>query len=229
MLPHYSPLKVAETFSLLSALYPGRIDLAVGRAAGTDPMTAYALQRDRRAAAPDDFPEQLTELLCYMRDGFPAAASLCPAPTDRSGEPFRPATVVARIVAAERHLGGGTRVAVRVCRLHLPGRRGRGVPLSRVVRTLSHAVETLRDCRSVGAVRRNRARRRIDWPPAHEWHLRISWPARRFPSRQPKWPSNFSNAIPRALAAVAKRRRAILGTPDVVRDQLSALAADIGG
>jgi len=71
MLPHYSPLKIAETFSLLSALHPGRIDLAVGRAAGTDPMTAYALQRDRRAAAPDDFPEQLTELLCYVRDGFP--------------------------------------------------------------------------------------------------------------------------------------------------------------
>ena len=48
MLPHYSPLKVAETFGLLNALYPDRIDLAVGRAAGTDPLTAFALQRDRR-------------------------------------------------------------------------------------------------------------------------------------------------------------------------------------
>jgi luciferase family oxidoreductase group 1 len=73
MLPHYSPLKVAEVFSLLAALSPGRIDLAVGRAAGTDPMTAYALQRDRRTAAPDDFPEQLAELLAYVRDGFPTA------------------------------------------------------------------------------------------------------------------------------------------------------------
>src|SRR5215510_879305 len=76
MLPHYSPLKVAETFNILSALYPGRIDLAVGRAAGTDPLTAFALQRDRRTAAPDDFPEQLTELLCYVRDGFPAGHRL---------------------------------------------------------------------------------------------------------------------------------------------------------
>src|SRR5882672_12504635 len=42
MLPHYSPLKVAETFGLLSALYPDRIDMAVGRAAGTDPLTAFA-------------------------------------------------------------------------------------------------------------------------------------------------------------------------------------------
>src|SRR5450631_1806333 len=72
MLPHYSPLKVAETFSLLAGLFPGRIDLALGRAAGTDPLTAFALQRDRRAAAPDDFPEQLVELLGYLNDRLPA-------------------------------------------------------------------------------------------------------------------------------------------------------------
>src|SRR6059058_4860438 len=59
MLPHYSPLKVAESFSVLAGLYPGRIDLGIGRAAGTDPMTTFALQRDRRQAAPDDFPQQL--------------------------------------------------------------------------------------------------------------------------------------------------------------------------
>src|SRR3954449_4916580 len=47
MLPHYSPFKVAETFSVLAGLYPGRIDLGIGRAAGTDPMTTHALQRDR--------------------------------------------------------------------------------------------------------------------------------------------------------------------------------------
>jgi luciferase family oxidoreductase group 1 len=71
MLPHYSPLKVAETFSLLSGLYPERIDLALGRAAGTDPLTTFALQRDRRAAAPDDFREHLGELLGYLDDSLP--------------------------------------------------------------------------------------------------------------------------------------------------------------
>ena len=71
MLPHYSPLKVAEAFSMLSALHPGRIDLAVGRAPGSDPLTAYALQRDRRQAAPDDFPQQLTELLAYVWERMP--------------------------------------------------------------------------------------------------------------------------------------------------------------
>src|SRR6266545_3448047 len=72
MLPHYSPLKVAETFSMLSGLFPGRIDLAVGRAPGTDPLTMFALQRDRRQTSPDDFPAQLAELLAYVRDGLPA-------------------------------------------------------------------------------------------------------------------------------------------------------------
>ena len=72
MLPHYSPLKVAETFSVLSGLFPGRIDLGLGRAPGTDPITTLALQRDRRQAAPDDFPEQLGELLAYLEDRLPA-------------------------------------------------------------------------------------------------------------------------------------------------------------
>jgi luciferase family oxidoreductase group 1 len=71
MLPHYSPFKVAESFTILAALYPGRIDLGLGRAAGTDPLTTFALQRDRRQAAPDDFPEQLAELLAYFEDNLP--------------------------------------------------------------------------------------------------------------------------------------------------------------
>lgn len=68
MLPHYSPLKVAEAFSVLAGLFPERIDLGLGRASGTDPMTTFALQRDRRQHAPDDFIEQLTELLGHIDD-----------------------------------------------------------------------------------------------------------------------------------------------------------------
>jgi luciferase family oxidoreductase group 1 len=71
MLPHYSPLKVAETFTLLAGLFPGRIDLGLGRASGTDPLTTFALQRDRRQASPDDFPQQLAELLAYLDDSLP--------------------------------------------------------------------------------------------------------------------------------------------------------------
>jgi luciferase family oxidoreductase group 1 len=71
MLPHYSPLKVAESFSVLAGLFPERIDLGLGRASGTDPLTTFALQRDRRDAAPDDFPDQLVELLAYLDGTFP--------------------------------------------------------------------------------------------------------------------------------------------------------------
>lgn len=72
MLPHYSPLKVAEQFSMLSGLFPGRIDLGLGRAAGTDALTTMALRRDREHRLPDDFPEQLNELLAYLWDQMPA-------------------------------------------------------------------------------------------------------------------------------------------------------------
>jgi luciferase family oxidoreductase group 1 len=67
MLPHYSPLKVAENFSMLTALFPGRIDLGLGRAPGTSSQVAFALQRDRRQPSPDDFREQMDELLGYFR------------------------------------------------------------------------------------------------------------------------------------------------------------------
>jgi luciferase family oxidoreductase group 1 len=64
MLAHYSPFKVSETFSVLSGLFPGRVDLGLGRTDGTDdPVTAFALQRDRNHKAPDDYGEQLAELL----------------------------------------------------------------------------------------------------------------------------------------------------------------------
>src|SRR5215212_10341461 len=78
MLPHYSPLKVAETFSVLSGLFPGRIDLGIGRAAGTDPVTTHVLQRDRSRAIPDDFPDQLSELLAYLEDDLPAEHPCAP-------------------------------------------------------------------------------------------------------------------------------------------------------
>lgn len=76
MLPHYSPLKVAENFTMLSELYPDRIDLGLGRAAGTSSNVAVALQRDRRQRPPDDFPEQLDELLQYFKNTASASGPL---------------------------------------------------------------------------------------------------------------------------------------------------------
>lgn len=72
MLPNHSPLKVVENFSLLESLHPGRIDLGIGRAPGTDGMTAMALRRSREAVTQYDFPGQFAELLAFFTKGFPA-------------------------------------------------------------------------------------------------------------------------------------------------------------
>jgi luciferase family oxidoreductase group 1 len=71
MLPNHASLKVAETFRTLLAMYPGRIDLALGRAPGTDPLTAHVLRRGMVADAAAEFPAQVGELLAFLGDGFP--------------------------------------------------------------------------------------------------------------------------------------------------------------
>jgi luciferase family oxidoreductase group 1 len=72
LLPHYSPLKVAENFRMLHALYPGRIDLGIGRAPGGSGLEAFALRRDRNERLQnDDFEEQLLELLAFLHHEFP--------------------------------------------------------------------------------------------------------------------------------------------------------------
>ncbi|WP_030171014.1 LLM class flavin-dependent oxidoreductase [Spirillospora albida] len=75
MLPNHAPMVVAEQFGTLEALYPGRIDLGIGRAPGTDQATARALRRSPDALSVDDFPEQLAELRGY----FAAGGTVTPA------------------------------------------------------------------------------------------------------------------------------------------------------
>jgi luciferase family oxidoreductase group 1 len=75
MLPNHAPLVVAEQFGMLEGLYPGRVDLGIGRAPGTDQVTALALRRSVEALSADDFPEQLGALFGFFagefRDGHP--------------------------------------------------------------------------------------------------------------------------------------------------------------
>lgn len=82
MLPNHAPLVVAEQFGTLEALHRGRIDLGIGRAPGTDPLTALALRRSDDALAADDFPQRLGELLAFFAGTFP------------DGHPFRAVTAV---------------------------------------------------------------------------------------------------------------------------------------
>jgi len=111
MLPHYSPFKVAEAFSVLAGLYPDRIDLALGRASGTDPVTTFALQRDRTKAMADDFPEQLTELLAYFEDALHAEHPFAGLPRLLPGRPHSPQRWL---------LGSSAQSAVWAAQLGLP-------------------------------------------------------------------------------------------------------------
>ena len=71
MLPNHAPLMVAERFKMLEALYPGRIDLGLGRAPGTDPATSYALRRRQDVSEEDDFLDRFNELMLFETRGFP--------------------------------------------------------------------------------------------------------------------------------------------------------------
>src|SRR5436189_4706381 len=77
MLPNHAPLMVAERFKVLEALFPGRIDLGIGRAPGTDPVTSLALRMRQQGSGDDDFLERLQELLLMETKGYP------------EGHPFR--------------------------------------------------------------------------------------------------------------------------------------------
>jgi luciferase family oxidoreductase group 1 len=71
MLPNHAPLQVAERYKVLEGLFPGRIDLGIGRAPGTDPVTSYALRRRQDDPASDDFLERFQELMLFEQRGFP--------------------------------------------------------------------------------------------------------------------------------------------------------------
>jgi luciferase family oxidoreductase group 1 len=72
MLPNHAPLVIAEQFGTLEALHPGRIDLGLGRAPGTDQLTIRALRRD--LASSDTFPQDVLELQHYLADAIPGQA-----------------------------------------------------------------------------------------------------------------------------------------------------------
>jgi luciferase family oxidoreductase group 1 len=226
MLPHYSPLKVAEAFSMLSGLFPGRIDLGIGRAAGTDPMTTLALQRDRRQRTPDDFPQQLAELLAYLDDRMP------------SGHPFaRLAALPGRPGVPEPWLlGSSPQSGIWAAELGLPYAfadfinpagaaitaryRERFAP-SDSLATPRVAVAAWAVCAETDAeAERLAASSRMMMALLHRGEL-IEVPpvdtALRFLAEQ----GAYADPLPRA-------RRAIVGSPGTVRDGVEAVAREYG-
>ncbi len=227
MLPHYSPLKVAESFSMLSGMYPGRIDLGLGRAPGSDSLTASALQRDRRYRPADDFPEQLTELLAYLWDEMPADhpfARLSALP----GMPETPqpwmlgSSAQSAIWAAELGLpymfadfihAAGEPIAARyrqefVASAHLDVPR-QGVALQVICAPTDDEARLLATSYGMRLIHMHNGRR-LDKIPAVETALRFF----------------EQNDLP--LDTLPPGRRAVIGSPDKVRTEIEALAQAYG-
>jgi luciferase family oxidoreductase group 1 len=226
MLPHYSPLKVAETFSILAGLYPDRIDLGLGRASGTDPLTTFALQRDRRDAAPDDFPQQLAELLGYLDGTLPADhpfARLMQLP----GDPGRPEVWL---------LGSSPQSAIWAAQLGLPYAfadfiNPQGAEIARLYR------ERWAETQSSGAPRVAVAVWAIAAPDGDEAQRlaassRMSMTLLRRGQLIPVPPVDkaldFLQAEGRDPNAQPSGRRAVIGDPDHVRAGLEEVARDYG-
>ena len=219
MLPHYSPFKVAESFSVLSALYPGRIDLAVGRASGTDPLTTFALQRDRRQAAPDDFPQQLSELIAYYDGSLPPDHPFARLPMYLPGGSEKPelwllgSSPQSGIWAADLGLPysfadfinpRGAEIARRYLESHPAGRVSVGV--------WALAAETEEEAQRLASSSR--------------MTLRLLRRGRLIPVPPPEKAQRFLEQD--TGGARGTSRRGIVGTPDVVRERIEAVAADYG-
>jgi len=228
MLPHYSPFKVAETFSLLAGLFPGRIDLALGRAAGTDPLTAFALQRDRRQAAPDDFPQQLAELLAYFEERLPAEHPFARLARTLPGRPELP----------ERWLlGSSQQSAIWAAELQLPYAfadfiNSEGIEIAQLYRErfaehenpdakprVAVAVWTI-CAESESEALRLAASGRMTFTLLRRGEL-IAVPP-------PEKALEFLAQEQRTPRGPSQRRRAVIGTPEAVREQLQDVAAKYG-
>jgi len=227
MLPHYSPLKVAETFSLLAGLYPGRIDLGLGRAAGTDPLTTFALQRDRRSVAPDDFPQQLAELLGYLDDSLPDDHPFRRLATTLPGRPERPEPWL---------LGSSAQSAVWAGQLGLPYAfadfiNRDGAEIAAIYRSGfaehqgSGAHRTAVAAWALAAGTEEEAQRLAS---SSRMTFTLLRRGELVPVPPPEVAVEFLAREGRSFADRRDERRAIIGTPDAVRDGLLELAERYG-
>ena len=227
MLPHYSPLKVAETFSSLSGLYPERIDLGLGRAPGTDQMTMLALQRDRRSQPGDDFIEQLAELLALLEDRMPSNHPFARHASTLPGLPERPepwllgSSMQSALWAAELGMGyafadfinaGGAHIADTYRGSFVTGER-LGAP-RQAVAAWAIAADSEEEAQRLASSSR--------------MVFRLMRQGRLVPVPTPEKAMRFLAAEGLDPLAPTGGRREILGTPETVRAGLETLADEYG-
>ena len=226
MLPNHSPLHVAESFRVLEALHPGRIDLGIGRAPGTDSTTAFALRRGAPQQA-NDFPNQLAELFAFAGGGFPEDHPFRTVQAEPAGLPLPPVWILgssdygAQVAAAfglgfafARHLNPrGAADAMRLYREQFQPSKEGAVPyailtVSAICADRAERAEELSLSLGLGVVRMRQGRPgQLPTPEeaaAHDWTDVEADQLRRY------------------------RRAQVLGTPADVRDGIIELVSDTG-
>jgi luciferase family oxidoreductase group 1 len=219
MLPHYSPFKVAESFSVLSGLFPDRIDLALGRASGTDPLTAFALQRDRRQAAPDDFAQQLAELIAHLEDSLPADHPFAHLSRHLPGRPEKPEVWL---------LGSSPQSGIWAAELGLPYAfadfiNPRGVEIARQYREAHPGGRVAVGVWALAAETDEEAQRLAS---SSRMTLRLLRRGQLIPVPPPEKALRF--LAQDESGARGSGRRGIVGTPGEVRQRIEAVAAEYG-
>jgi len=228
MLPHYSPFKVAELFTVLAALHPGRIDLGLGRAAGTDPLTTFALQRDRRQAAPDDFPQQLSELLAYFDGTLPADHPFARLADTLPGRPATPEPWL---------LGSSPQSAIWAAQLALPYAfadfiNPGGSEIAAAYRerfaAAQHPGAAQRTAVAVWAICAETDEEAHHLAASSRMTLRLLRQGRLIPVPPPEKAIAWLEENGRPATGALPGRRGIIGSPEVVREGLERVAEEYG-
>lgn len=229
MLPHYAALKVAEQFRVLEAIAPGRIDLGVGRAPGSDGRTAYALNPAAYQQTADEFPRQVQDLLGWLGEGLPVDHPFRTVQAQPAG-PTAPQVWMlgssdygARLAAALGLPycfaafitdGRGMAEALATYRQQFRARPGGA--------SAPHAaIAVFALCADTEAEARRLYRPREVWKLARDRGIYAALPT-----------VAEAEAYPLSSAEEAQlnqgRHRALVGTPDQVRDRLVAVAGEVG-
>jgi luciferase family oxidoreductase group 1 len=227
MLPHYSPFKVAEVFTMLAALYPGRIDLGLGRASGTDPLTTFALQRDRRQQAPDDFPQQLAELLAYLDHSLPEDHPFARLADTLPGRPYAPEPWL---------LGSSPQSAIWAAQLALPYAfadfiNPSGSEIARVYQSrmaTEHPGTPHRTAVAVWAICAETDEEAQHLAASSRMTLRLLRQGQLIPVPAPEKALRWLEENQRPSTGPLPGRRGIIGSPPVVREGLERVAEEYG-
>jgi luciferase family oxidoreductase group 1 len=224
MLPNHSPLVVAEQFGMLEALHPGRIDLGIGRAPGTDQFTAAALRRSHDPLSDDEFPRHLMELVAFFTGEFPSdhpysQITAVPGRGDMpeiwllgsSGYSAQLAGMLGmRFSFAHHFMPRNTDAALALYREHFQPSRFLDEPYAMVA------------CAAIAAADDERARYLSRPAKLSMARLRAGMPAR-FPTPEQASQHEFSAREEQSISGLSGS--AAIGSPETVRAKLDELAA----